>query len=72
MTLPYRLLRLWHAYERHARDLRSVIATCGPNAPATIMRGGVVKAAQDAYFAELEKHVDQEPDIYKPRPKEGA
>jgi len=72
MTLSYRLLRLWQDYEREGRGLKSAIATYGRNAQATLMRGGVVKAALEAYFVELEKHVDQEPDIYKPRPREGA
>jgi hypothetical protein len=65
-------MRLWHDYEREGRSLKSAIATYGRNAPATIMRGSVVKAALEAYFAELEKHVDEEPDIYRPPPREGA
>jgi hypothetical protein len=71
-ALSFRLMRLWQDYERDARSLRSAIDLYGRNAPATLMRGSVVKAALEAYFAELEKHVDQEPDIYRPRPREGA
>jgi hypothetical protein len=72
MNLSFRLIRLWHAYERDGRNLKSAIATYGRNAPATIMRGSVVKAALEAYFAELEKHVDQEQNIYQPRPRDAA
>jgi hypothetical protein len=72
MTLSYRLLRLWNDYCSEYRRVISVIATYGRNAQATLMRGSVVKAALEAYFVELEKHVDQEPDIYRPGPREGA
>lgn len=72
MNLSFRLLRLWQDYEREGRSLKSAIATYGRNAQATLMRGSVVKPVLEAYFAELEKHVDREPDIYRPRPREGA
>ena len=72
MNLSFRLMRLWHEYEREGRSLKSAIDLYGRNAPATIMRGSVVKSMLDAYFVELEKHVDEEPDIYRPRPREGA
>ena len=72
MNLSFRLMRLWHEYEREGRSLKSAIDLYGRNAPASTMRGSVVKSALEAYFAELEKHVDQEPDIYRPRARERA
>jgi hypothetical protein len=36
------------------------------------MIGSVVKSMLEAYFTELEKHVDEDPDIYRSRPREGA
>jgi hypothetical protein len=72
VNLSFRLIRLWQDYEREGRSLKSAIATYGRNAPATLMRGSVVKSMLEAYFTELEKHVDEDPDIYRPRPREGA
>jgi hypothetical protein len=64
VKLSFRLIRLWQDYERDTRNLKSAIATYGRNAPVTVMRASVVKSKLEAYFAELEKHVDQEPNIY--------
>jgi hypothetical protein len=71
-SLSYRLLRLHDAYLRELGRLLDYGAAYGRKSPAEVMQKTVAASAQDAFFDELEKHVDQEPDIYRPRPREGA
>jgi hypothetical protein len=71
-ALSHRLLRLHDAYLRELGRLLDYGAAYGRKSPTEVMQKTVVASAQDAFFDELEKHVDQEPDIYKRPPKESA
>jgi hypothetical protein len=71
-ALSYRLINLWRQYMLEASNWLSARETYGRSSPASVTRASIVKDTLHAYFQELEKHVDQEPDIFKPRPKEGA
>jgi hypothetical protein len=71
-ALSYRLLNLADAYLRELGRLIDMSEAYGRSAPSAAMQGSAVKSVQVAYFDEIEKHVDQEPNIYKPSPKEAA
>jgi hypothetical protein len=71
-ALSVRLLRLWRDYSAAFQRALDMMSLYGRNSPTVIMQESVAKSTLNAYFDELEKHVDQEPDIYRPRPREGA
>ena len=70
--LTDRLFRLWRVYCIEIHRWRIARTTYGCNSPAATMQESVARSVLEAYFDELEKHIDQEPEMYRPIPREDA
>jgi hypothetical protein len=73
LKLSDRLIRLWSEYRAEYQRVLAAKASYGRNSPAAVMRESIAKSVLDAYFDELEKHVEAwSKFVSRPRPQEGA
>ena len=73
LKLSDRLIHLWREYGGEYQRVLAAKSLYGRNSPAAVMRESIAKSALDAYFDELEKHVEAwSKFISRPGPQEGT
>jgi hypothetical protein len=72
LTLSEGLIRLWSEYRAEYGRVLAAKASYGRNSPAAVMRESIAKSVLDAYFDELERHVEAWAQFASQRPEEGV